>query len=156
MCSSPIRVSGGVRVHSSGVSHTQMEKPRPREEEVTRGHVTVGLLDPSLPAPGSLRRGSALWVWRRWCVQEPEGGMLGPPGQQERDVLCLPAAVPQESRQALHHPSWPLLPTDLQTRDLLSLGFLFGMKVKILASQGCSEGARVQETTHFVSCGVPV
>lgn len=38
MCSSPIRVSAGVRVHSSGVSHTQMEKPRPREEEVTRGH----------------------------------------------------------------------------------------------------------------------
>lgn len=74
----------------------------------------------------------------------------------ERDVLCLPAAVPQESRQALQHSSWPLLPTDLQTRDLLNLGFLFGVEVKILALQGCSEGARVRETTHFVSRGVPV
>lgn len=83
--------------------------------------------------------------------------MLGPPGQQERETAsAFRQLYPRRADRPRAAPHWPPLPTDLQSRDLLSLSFLFCMEVKILASQGCSEGAGVQETIHFISCGVPV
>lgn len=90
-------------------------------------------------------------------MQEPDGGMLGPPGQRERETSsAFPQLYPRRADRPLTTPHRPLLPTDLPTRGLLSLGFLFCVEVKLRASQGCSEGARVRETTRFVSCGVPV
>lgn len=83
--------------------------------------------------------------------------MLGPSGQQERETSsAFQQLHPRRADRPRAAPHSPPLPTDLQSRDLLSLHFPFCVEAKILASQGCSEGAGVQETIHFVSCGVPV
>lgn len=112
-------------------SHSDGETKAPRRGGHARPR-DCGAPGPFSACLGSLRRGSALWVWRRWCVQEPEGGMLGPPGQRERETSsAFPKLYPRRADRPRTTPHRPLLPTDLQTRGLLSLSFLFCVEVKL-------------------------
>ena len=96
------------------------------ETQAPRGGGHSEAPGPSSARPGKSQEGVCPLGLEGWCVQEPEGGMLGPPGQQERETSsAFQQLHPRRADRPRAAPHSPPLPTDLQSQDLLSLHFPF-------------------------------